>query len=159
MLFMKKIWIPALFLFLAACQEAEEKSPQEKGLLSTDIVKNPVNVDGTDTTQLKSMATMDFTDTTHNFGNIREGEKVVYDFAFKNNGSTPLIIASAIGSCGCTVPAYPTEPIKPGAGGVIKVEFNSADKAGHQEKSITVNSNTARGVSMLYITADVKGKE
>lgn len=157
---MKKIWIPALFLFLAACKGGEEeKSQQDKGLLSTDVVKNPANIDGIDTTQLKTMATMDFTDTTHNFGNIREGEKVVYDFAFKNNGSTPLIIANAVGSCGCTVPAYPTEPVAPGATGAIKVEFNSADKAGHQEKSITINSNTARGVNTLYITADVKGKE
>lgn len=159
MLFMKKIWIPALFLFLAACKGQEEKTPEEKGLLSTDVVKNPANIEGTDTAQLATMATMDFTDTTHNFGSIREGEKVVYDFSFKNNGKTPLIIASAVGSCGCTVPAYPTQPIAPGESGVIKVEFNSADKAGHQEKSISVSSNTARGISMLYITADVQGKQ
>ena len=47
-------------------------------------------------------ATMDFTDTTHDFGKVHEKEVVEHDFVFTNNGKSPLIINSATGSCGCS---------------------------------------------------------
>ena len=49
-----------------------------------------------------------------NFGTIKQGEKVSYDFNFANVGKEPLIITEAHGSCGCTVPTTPKEPIAPG---------------------------------------------
>jgi hypothetical protein len=67
-----------------------------------------------------------------------------------------LIINNASGSCGCTVPEYPHEPIAPGKSGVLKVKFHSADKLGHQEKSVIVTTNSSKGTHMLYIKADVK---
>lgn len=154
---MKRIAIPALFLLLlAACQGSEQQKDDQKELLSTDVVKNPSTAGGTDVRTLDSMATMDFADSVHNFGNIREGEVVVYDFSFTNNGRTPLIIASATGSCGCTVPSFPREPVAPGQNGTIKVEFKSEGKPGHQEKTVTVRSNAKRGVNILSITVEVE---
>ena len=58
--------------------------------------------------------TIEFEETKHNFGTIKEGEKVKHIYKFKNTGDNPLIISNAVASCGCTVPSYPKEPIPPG---------------------------------------------
>src|SRR5438067_613443 len=66
-----------------------------------------------------------FTVEKYNFGTIKQGESVNYDFDFSNTGKDPLIITEAHGSCGCTVPQWPKDPIKKGEKGQIKVTFNS----------------------------------
>ncbi|MCB0699811.1 MAG: DUF1573 domain-containing protein [Chitinophagales bacterium] len=146
-------------LILSACgQESEDKAMQNKDLLSTELVNNPHSADGVDTAEMSSLATMVFTDTVHDFGMIYEGEKVTYEFEFKNTGNSPLLISNAMGSCGCTAPKYPREAVKPGESGVIEVVFDSGGKQGHQEKSVTITTNSQRGIHMLYIKADVKDR-
>lgn len=154
---MKKYIFALLVLSLAACGQNEpgEQQDEKKDLLSTDLVNNPRSAAGTDTVALNEMATMDFKDTVHNFGDLIEGEVATYDFEFVNNGKSPLIINNASGACGCTVPEYPHDPIAPGESGIMKVKFNSADKEGHVEKSVSVTTNSKRGVQMLYIKAQV----
>jgi hypothetical protein len=56
------------------------------------------------------------------------------------------------------VPDYPHDPIEPGKNGVLRVSFNSAGKSGHQEKSVSLHTNTLRGTEMLYIKAEVVKK-
>ena len=74
----------------------------------------------------------------YNFGTVKQGESVNYDFNFSNVGKDPLIISEAHGSCGCTVPVWPKEPIKKGDKGQIKVTFNSTGKMGQQDKTVTI---------------------
>lgn len=154
---MKKYFFAALMTGLAACGQTNKNDDmQDKNLISTDLVHNAHTANGTDTAILDKMPTMDFgVDTVHDFGTIHEGEVTEYDFSFKNTGKTPLVISGANGSCGCTAPDYPKEPVQPGQSGVMKVKFHSAGKEGHQEKSVTINTNSKRGVHMLYIKADV----
>ena len=102
-----------------------------------------------DTTQVQLI------DSLYNFGKVAEGEKVTYNFRFKNVGTKPLVISSTSASCGCTVPEKPDRPILPGETGVIKVVFNSQGKAGHNEKNITVMANTVPAFPMLILTGDV----
>lgn len=78
----------------------------------------------------------------HDFGTIREGEKVNYTYKFTNNGQAPLIIQSAQPSCGCTAPDWTREPIPVGGTGFVKAEFDSKGKPGIQNKTITVTANT-----------------
>ena len=59
-----------------------------------------------------------------------------------NNGTTPLVITNTQGSCGCTVPSSPKEPIAPGAKGVIGVKY-ATDRVGPFTKTVTVSSNAA----------------
>jgi hypothetical protein len=91
----------------------------------------------------------------YDFGEIKEGEKVTYDFKFKNIGNSPLIISSATATCGCTIPEYPKEPVAPGAEGLIRVVFNSAGKAGMQNKIISITANTVPSLTELNILGNV----
>ena len=45
------------------------------------------------------------------------------EFRFTNTGKEPLIIEKAKGSCGCTVPNWPKDPIAPGESAVIKINY------------------------------------
>ena len=91
---------------------------------------------------LKDSTLVELIDTTYNFGSIKQGEKVTYNFKFKNVGKKPLVVTNATASCGCTIPEKPEKPVMPGETSFIKVVFNSAGKLNHQEKIITVSANT-----------------
>lgn len=96
-----------------------------------------------------------FTETEFNFGKVKSGEKVQHDYVFKNTGKEPLIISNAKGSCGCTVPDWPKEPIPVGGSGKIKVEFDSKGKSGNQTKQVTITANTDPPQTIIYIKGEV----
>jgi hypothetical protein len=82
-----------------------------------------------------------FTNQTHDFGNVPQGPNAVYEFEVTNTGNAPLIIQKCSGSCHCTKPTCPTAPIMPGAKSKIKVEFETKDKDGNFNKSVTIKCN------------------
>jgi hypothetical protein len=94
----------------------------------------------------------------HDFGTINEGDKVETEFMVTNGGEVDLIISDAKGSCGCTVPEPPKEPIKPGASAPIKVTFDSNGKPGAQKKTVTLTTNTEKGYETFEIKANVTPK-
>ena len=98
-----------------------------------------------------------YQETEFDFGAIKEGETVTHVFNFTNTGKEPLIISNAKGSCGCTVPSWPREPIPPGGKGDIKVEFNSKGKTGLQTKKVTITANTEPTQTFLTISGNVTG--
>lgn len=106
-------------------------------------------------TEVQQGPQMVFEETEHQFGKINQGEKVSHTFVFKNTGDAPLIINSASGSCGCTVPEWPHEPIMPGAKGEVHVIFNSTGKRGPQNKSVTLNTNVSETPIRIYIKGEV----
>lgn len=104
-------------------------------------------------------AAITFSKTEHDFGVINEGDIVETTFNFKNTGKSELIITNAIGSCGCTVPEWPKEPIAAGESGQIKVKFNSQGKPNKQSKTITLTTNTANGKETVLVKAEVTPKQ
>ena len=102
-------------------------------------------------------AQISFDKLTHNFGTFSESNpKVTCTFTFTNVGEQPLVINQAIASCGCTVPEYTKDPIKPGEKGEIKVTYNGAGKfPGHFQKSITVRTNGSVEITRLSIEGDM----
>lgn len=96
-----------------------------------------------------------FAENEFDFGTLEEGEKVEHVFKFENTSANPLTISNARGSCGCTVPEWPREPIAPGESGEIKVKFDSKGKKGKQSKTVTITANTIPGNTILTITSDV----
>jgi hypothetical protein len=103
--------------------------------------------------------TMTFEVYDHDFGTLDEGDVVTHVFTFTNAGDEPLIIDNCKGSCGCTVPQWPKEPIAPGATGDIEVKFNSKGKKNNQTKRVTINANTDPAQTILTIRAFVNPAE
>lgn len=92
----------------------------------------------------------------HSFGEIIQNSENKYSFTFKNTGVEPLVISNAKGSCGCTVPNYPKEPVLPGASATIDVVYSPGMQSGSQTKTVTITANTDPIQTVLNISADVK---
>lgn len=107
------------------------------------------------TAQFTDSTTVQLIDSAYNFGNVTDGDKVEYSYRFRNTGKNPLIVSSAVASCGCTVPEKPEEPIKPGETGFLKVVFNSKGRVGEVHKTITVTSNAYPKFPELELTGQV----
>ncbi len=101
------------------------------------------------------LPSFEFAEESHDFGTINEGDVVEHTFSFTNTGEAPLIIQSAKGSCGCTVPTWPKEPIPVGGTGEIVAKFNSKGKPNIQNKTVTITANTWPKQSTLRIKAMV----
>lgn len=134
------IAIAAIAVSVSSCNSNKSKTTGTDSI-SSDSVSN---------------ATIVFESSVYNFGKIKEGDKVSYDFKFKNTGTTPLIISNASASCGCTVPDYPHEPIAPGASAVIKVVFDSTGKSGMQNKQVMITSNAVTPSTELFLKGEVQ---
>lgn len=147
---MKKIFILAIAaLSFASCQQNTAKRDQngvDTSTANAGLTLPPASPDA---------PILTFEKTTYDFGKIKQGEKVHYDFTFTNTGKTPLIISNATASCGCTVPEPPKDPIQPGAQSVIKVIFDSTGKSGKQDKVITVTSNGNPSINEVHLTGEV----
>ena len=87
-----------------------------------------------------SGAVMDFETLEVDYGSITQDSEPLRVFKFTNTGTAPLVIASATGSCGCTVPNYPKEPIMPGATSEIEVRYDT-HRIGAFTKTVTLNTN------------------
>ena len=96
-----------------------------------------------------------FDTTSHDYGRLIEGERVIYTFRFRNAGDGPLLIKSASASCGCTIPNYSKEPTPPGGEGKIVVEFDTRGKLGTNHKTVSIRSNSNPPLTILDIYAEV----
>lgn len=90
--------------------------------------------------EVTSGAKIEFEKETHDYGTVKYGGDGSCTFKFKNTGTAPLIISNAKGSCGCTVPSYPKEPIAPGASSTITVKYDTK-RPGPINKTVTITSN------------------
>jgi hypothetical protein len=152
---MKKKLIPALFFFtlLLGCA-SDEKKNENAPAISTDVINVPATASDKPA-EAGSAPSMYFTEEKHDFGKITQGEKVSYSFVFKNTGGSDLVISSAQGSCGCTVPSYPHTPVKPGESSKIDVVFNSEGKSGLVQKTVTLITNCNPSTKVLTISSTV----
>ncbi len=137
----------ALAPFIFSCNQ-EEKSA------SNEVISNPATAATPGDTS--SLPKFQWEKEVHDFGKIVQGERVAYAFKFTNVGKSDLVIASAKGSCGCTVPEYSKDPVKPGESGKIDVIFDSDGKSGHQDKKVTLMANTNPNTVVLTITGEVE---
>ena len=103
-------------------------------------------------------AAMTFEKTEIDYGNVVQSSDGIRLFKFKNTGTEPLVIKNAHGSCGCTVPKWPTEPIKPGQTAAIEVKY-ATDRLGAFNKTVTVETNEANPKHIITIKGNVYEKK
>lgn len=104
-------------------------------------------------------ARITFEQAEYNFGDIHQGEKAEYVFAFENTGNEPLILSNVMTTCGCTATDWPRDPIAPGGAGQLKVVFNSAGKMGRQTKVVTIVSNAVNSQERVKMVGNVLPKK
>ena len=129
----------ALTLVLGSCTGGE--STEGESALTTENVESTTSIE--------------FAEEAFDFGTITQGEKVNHVFKFTNTGESDLVIVSAKGSCGCTVPEWPKEPIPPGESGDIQVIFSSEGKKGKQHKRVSIIANTEPATSVIAIKGEI----
>ncbi len=148
---MKKISILALFVVAIVITSCKKDAASKIKAENLKNVQQKVEVNKADA------PAMTFNETSHDFGDINEGDVVETTFKFKNTGKSDLIITNIKGSCGCTVPSnWKKEPIKPGEESEFTVKFNSRNKPNKQHKTVTITANTAKGRETVRIAANVK---
>jgi len=99
-----------------------------------------------------------FAEKQFDFGDIKADGKVQHIFKFTNTGKTPLLIADATASCGCTTPSWTKEAVAPGASGEMEVQFDSRGKQGLISKQVSVRANTQPSTTTIYIKGNVLSK-
>jgi len=132
---MKRISLLAmLVVFGVTSSNAQTKSKEKKATKAVatkvETLKTPA-LDG---------AGMIYENETIDYGTIPHNAEGTREFVLTNNGNKPLVIESTQGSCGCTVPTTPKDPIAPGAKGVIGVKY-ATDRVGPFTKTVTIKSN------------------
>ena len=142
-----RLFIVALMLSGALAYGQDKKAAPA----SAPATAPAVNMTAPPAAENKNAPEFKFEEEEYNFGTIKQGDVVTHIFKFTNTGKEPLIITSASGSCGCTVPEWPKEPIKKGEAGVVKVTFNSAGKMGMQDKTVTIQSNAKSNPKVIHI--------
>jgi hypothetical protein len=152
---MKKItYIIALLVvssILTACDKGNAAAKIDKEKLETAKSR--------DVDIKKGAASISFENKEYDFGTVAEGEIVETTFKVTNSGKTDLVISDAKVTCGCTVPVWPKEAIKPGETKDIKVRFNTNGKKNRQQKNITLITNTESGREILVLKGMVTPKE
>jgi hypothetical protein len=144
------IQIYAAVLLATGFSSCDQKTD---GKVTSDMVNNSATASGEENIPVSAIK---FDQDTFNFGTVMEGERVAHAFTFTNTGKNALVISKAIGSCGCTVPEWPKEPIAPGAKGKIDVVFNSERRVGKANKDVTVYANTEPATSKVTLKGFVK---
>ena len=144
----------SLGLVLVSCSQ-EQKSTDDETL--DVILRSPIKADGSiDSTILPIIAMENMT---WDFDTIDQGLVVEHDFYFENTGKADLVIADVHTSCGCTVTEYDKKAIKPGKQSKLSLKFDSKDRYGKQDKSITIYANTYPNKTVINFTGFVKTKE
>lgn len=76
---------------------------------------------------------------------------------FRNAGDEDLIIKRVTSECGCTVPGYSSEAIKPGERGEITVKFNGKGREpGSFTKAVRIRSNGVNQREVFFVKGKIK---
>ena len=144
---MKIIYIFFAVFFLLSCVDNKQQ------IITTDLVKNPLTANKY--ADEVPMPKIEIKNDIFDFGEINQGESITTQFSLSNIGDAPLLIRSVKGSCGCTIPEWPREPVLVGEDAIITITFNSEKKEGKQNKTVTLITNAIPSTKVLTITGTV----
>lgn len=146
------VGLPALVVVCISCSTKEGAGNEVKEpLKASEIINNPQS----EVNKGEQKPVMSFDHTVFDFDKLTTGQSVEHTFEFTNRGNAPLIVSSAVSSCGCTVPAFSGDPVMPGDKGKIVVRFDSEGKLGVQERQVTVVTNAQPDRYLLTLRGTV----
>lgn len=157
---LKSILGVAIVFALYSCDKPVNQEVGDSSVAKAEVIEtsNTTSAAQTpaETNAPKAYAAFKFEESTHDFGEIKQGDVVKHTFKFTNSGEAPLLISDIKTTCGCTTPKYTREPVQPGETGEIDVQFNSSGKSGKQNKVITIFANTMNQRETISITTSIK---
>ncbi|MBK9254081.1 MAG: DUF1573 domain-containing protein [Saprospiraceae bacterium] len=161
---MKQVLFLALLLISSLSLNAQtDKAPipiQTETDKKAEMVKQAQQIQKAEQTDLmeKSNAVMTFESLTVDYGTIAQNSEPLRVVKFTNTGTDPLLIKNARGSCGCTVPNWPKEPVLPGQSSVIEVRYDT-NRVGKINKSITITTNEGSDSHILQVVGEILKSE
>ena len=149
---MKKVVVAFFCLSLCIAASAQDAKPAVAAPppLPGGSRAEPAKPDPKDAGKFK------FEEEMHDFGEVLDGPPAECDFEFKNVGKSPIIITEAHGTCGCTVPLWPKEPVLPKHKAVIHVTYNTRGRVGPINKDVIITSNAQQNPMKLHLMGMVK---
>jgi hypothetical protein len=138
-------------LLFSQCDNLFKNKKMNTGTMNNNATPGGNNSD--------AMPDMKFEEEDHDIGSIEQGEVLNFSFKFTNSGQADLIINNCQASCGCTIPNWPRQPIRPGESGAIDVQFDSKGKQNNITKEITVSTNCVPGARKIKFHGFVKVPE
>lgn len=146
-------FLAALFgiLFFSQCDNLFKSKKMNTGTMNNNAVPGGSNSD--------VMPDMKLEVEDYDFGTIQQGEVINFSVKFTNTGKSDLVINNCTASCGCTVPNWPKQPIRPGESGYIDVQFDSNGKQQEIAKDVTVSTNCVPAVRKIKFHGYVKVPE
>jgi Protein of unknown function (DUF1573) len=147
----QKVFLIFAASILVSC--GHDKTNKNQDQVSPEIVN--IGATASDVDATTKTGKFEFEENNFDFGTINSGAEVVHVYKFKNAGDADIVISQVKGSCGCTSPEYPQNPVKPGEDGEIKVTFRSKGMAGQVVKDITILANTVPTTKILTISGEV----
>lgn len=92
----------------------------------------------------------------YNYGKVKTGTVIEYEFVFRNLGKDPLKILKSKPSCACTVSEIQFAELKNGQSSTMKVTFDTKGKTGQQHHNVTLFTNDpAKPIVVLYLQGEV----
>jgi len=149
---MKKLFITLVCLSVGALGA----NAQQKATATAQAAPQPATTQAAPAAANPNGPKFKFKEETHDFGELPEGPDGKYAFEFTNAGKEPLIIQGASGSCGCTVPDWPKQPVLPGKKAVINVTYHTQGRVGPFMKDVYIQSNAGADRYTLHIKGTVK---
>lgn len=140
---MKPVFYIALFLIVIACNKT--KQPVAPAPAENAVTELPA-------------AALQFETETHDFGQVKAGEKLSFSFVFQNKGEGSIVIKDAATDCGCISAQFTQKLVKPGESGVIEVTFDSSGLFGRQLKTVEILWNS-KELKHLIIFAEVENEQ
>ncbi len=120
----------------------------------TPIQKNeeiaPADKDGGPVMEFESMEVQ--------YGVIDQHSDPLRKISFTNTGDEPLVIKNCKGSCGCTVPIWPKEPIMPGESADIEIRY-ATNRLGKINKTVKITTNEGSKPHVLKVLGEVLPSE
>ena len=160
---MKQILFFAVLVFIGTSINAQADKPtmkkEAKAVEVTPAVEPVMTTSTPPTFKMagegeKSNAKMTFESMAVDYGTVAQNSEPLRLIKFTNTGSDPLVIKNARGSCGCTVPNWPKDPILPGQSSSIEVRYDT-NRIGKINKSITITTNEGDEPHIIQVLGEI----